>query len=483
MKNIWSKLIAIVFFGIVSQAGFCFDYPGDDSIGEATIPQAESSGLVRKPQINYSAIGDIVVSGSLPDGKYFRGIIPYNSTSELSILQGTLGSSLLNSDSLNAGGGFYPDSSSPFQPQFSPLPTTTSLQRSQVSSLLMPQQVQFAGETGSSKLQTASNLNAAFKGYYTQSRPLTAELSELETALAQQRELRKFQQDMERILKEESLFNNEETLAIEPRELSNDLQDKKLLQHFQPPKPLEPDKPKTIEDVPTEYEDIHEQMQKELDKEAEKLLGETPEEEETIEVKPPLTDAEAADKGPFGKWMKIGRAEHEKAKKILGSHKTYKSFASAKYAEYTLQAKMYLREGRYYKAADMYTLAAIYDRENGQILAKKAISLFAAGEYMSASFFLSKALLLSPEQVARKIDLVAFISNRDVIDDRLVEMDKFLQKSGSGELAFLMAYVYRNMDNASKAKGYINQAAAAMPESQAVKALKKIIDPAKDDTK
>ncbi len=486
MKNIWLKLIVIIFVGIIVPAGFCFDYPGKDSIGKATIPQAGTSGLIRKPRINYGAIGDLVVTGSLPDGSYFQGIIPYNSTSELSILQGTLNSSLLNSDSLNAGGLFYPDSSSPFQSQFSPLPTITSFNRARISPRLMPPQMQFTGEIGRSKLQSLSSLNAAFKGYYTQSRPLTAEVSELETALAEQRQLRKFQQDMDRILKEESLFN-EDTLTIESREVKNDLQETKLLQHFKPPQPLEPDKPQTVEDVPTDYADIHEQMQKELDKEAEKLLEEPAEDEKKIEPATPdnaqTKDTEAVDKGPFGKWMKIGRAEHEKALNILGSHKTYKSFAAAKYGEYTLRAKMFLKEGRYYKAADMYTLAAIYDRENAPVMAKKALSLFAAGEYMSASFFLSKAFLLSPDHAAQKVDLAEFLSSRDVIDDRLVEMDKWLQKSGSGELSFLMAYIYHNLGNTTKANQHINEAVDAMTESQAVRSLKKTINSGRDDTK
>ena len=106
MRNIWLKLIVIICIGTIAPEGVGFDYPGDDSIGKASIPQAGTSGLIRKPQINYGAIGDIVVSGSLPNGNYFQGIVPYNSTSELSILQGTLGSSLLNSGSIGSTGRF-----------------------------------------------------------------------------------------------------------------------------------------------------------------------------------------------------------------------------------------------------------------------------------------------------------------------------------------------------------------------------------------
>ena len=347
----------------------------------------------------------------------------------------------------------------------------------------MPPQMQFSGETGNSKLRSTSSLNAAFKDYYTQSRPLTAEVSELETALAEQRQLRKFQQEIDRVLKEESLFN-EDTLTIEEsKKIKDDPMETKLLQHFKPPQPPEPDKPQTVEDVAKDYADIQEQMQKELDKEAEKLLEEKPAEEKKPEDTAPgkdlPKDTEPADKGPFGKWMKIGRAEHEKALNILGPHKTYKSFAAAKYGEYELRAKMFLKEGRYYKAADMYTLAAIYDRENASVLAKKSLALFAAGEYMSASFFLSESLLLSPEHASQKIDLAKFLPGRDVIDDRLVEMDKCLQKSGSGELSFLMAYVHYNLGNIPKAKQHISEAAAAMAESQAVKSLKKTIDDTK----
>ncbi|GAI11990.1 unnamed protein product, partial [marine sediment metagenome] len=102
-----------------------------------------------------------------------------------------------------------------------------------------------------------------------------------------------------------------------------------------------------------------------------------------------------------------------KAREILGEHKTFASFAEDKFNRHMRAAEEYLKRGRYYRAADAYTLAAIYKPDDPLAYAGKSHALFAAGEYMSSALFLSRALEIFPEYAQFKIDLVAMVGDKD----------------------------------------------------------------------
>jgi len=186
-----------------------------------------------------------------------------------------------------------------------------------------------------------------------------------------------------------------------------------------------------------------------------------------------LSDTDVSRKRP-----EVLRDVSARAKAILGEHKSYDSFSEDKFNLYINAAQAYLKQGRYYRAADSFTLASIYKPKDPFAYAGKSHALFAAGEYISSALFLSRALQVMPEYVQRKVDLVDIIGGKDKLEARIADAEERLQISDAPELRFLLAYVYYQMDKLDAAKKAIDAAYKKLPNSKAIGALKKAIDSA-----
>jgi tetratricopeptide (TPR) repeat protein len=196
---------------------------------------------------------------------------------------------------------------------------------------------------------------------------------------------------------------------------------------------------------------------------------------------PEITAEGLSGKGPVDKEVdtELKGDVAAKAREILGEHKTFASFAEDKFNRHMRVAEEYLKRGRFYRAADAYTLASIYKPDDPLAYAGKSHALFAAGEYMSSALFLSRALEIFPEYAQFKIDLVAMVGDKDKLESRIANVEQWLDESGAAELQFLLGYVYYQMGRHPEAQEMINAAFEKMPESPAVVALKKAIaDPA-----
>ena len=135
-----------------------------------------------------------------------------------------------------------------------------------------------------------------------------------------------------------------------------------------------------------------------------------------------------------------------------------------------------MKQGRFYRAADAYTLASIYKPNDPLGYAGKSVALFGSGEYLSSALFLARALEIFPEYAKVKIDLVGMIGDKDTVENRILEARDWMDKSDSGELEFLLSYIYYQMDRLEFARQSIETAAKKMPDSPAVAAMKKAID-------
>jgi len=165
-----------------------------------------------------------------------------------------------------------------------------------------------------------------------------------------------------------------------------------------------------------------------------------------------------------------------RAKGIMGSYKSFASFSQDKFNQHLRAAETYLKQGRYYLAADTYTLASIYKPGDPLAYAGKSYALFAAGEYMSSALFLSRALEIFPEYARFKIDIGAMIGDIDGVESRIADIEQWQERSGSAELQFLLGYIYYQTDRLERAKEAIDEAYEKMPEAPAVLALRKAID-------
>jgi len=159
-----------------------------------------------------------------------------------------------------------------------------------------------------------------------------------------------------------------------------------------------------------------------------------------------------------------------------GIYKSFAAYNDDKFNRHMLTAEKYMKQGRFYRAADAYTLATIYKPADPLGYAGKSQALFAAGEYMSSSLFLARTLEIFPEYAKVKVDLIAMIGDKDTVEARILEAREWTERSESGELAFLLSYIYYQMDRMEFSRQAIESAAKKMPNSRAVAAMKKAVE-------
>ena len=167
------------------------------------------------------------------------------------------------------------------------------------------------------------------------------------------------------------------------------------------------------------------------------------------------------------------------AKQIMGPHKDLRTYKDVRFREKFAEAAGYLRQGKYYQASDAFEMASVYMPGHPAADVGRALALFGAGEYVSSSLFLSRALASKPGYARTEIDLVVALGNRDKLEARVSDLERWLGRSEEGELEYLLAYIYFRTGRINKAEIAINTAAKRMPNKAAVNALKEAIAIAK----
>ncbi len=239
----------------------------------------------------------------------------------------------------------------------------------------------------------------------------------------------------------------------------------------------QPEEPEQVEQIEQEFEeaevekdlDVYEQM-KQIIEEIQKSQEETPQKEQPDEQIPSEEEIQSTDK------LAEVSLSVVKAQIVVGKFKTFASFVDDKFNMYLRAGENYLKEGKYYSAADAYTMASIYRPKDPLAYAGRSHALFAAGEYMSSALFLSRALEIFPQYAAFKINLLSMVGDRDTLETRIVEAQQWLEKSKAAELHFLLGYIYFQADRLENAQNAINAAYEKMPNSQAVNILKTVIN-------
>jgi len=174
-----------------------------------------------------------------------------------------------------------------------------------------------------------------------------------------------------------------------------------------------------------------------------------------------------------------------RTKAILGSYRSLDSFWNDKFNQHITASEKYLEDGRYYRSAGAYTLALIYKPEEPLAYMGKSHALFAAGEYVSSALFLSRAIAAASQgreaedyNVGQLLALGSqFLSyiDRDKLESRLADVERWQERSNSTELQFLLGYIYYQMGRLGAAWEAIDGAYKKMPEAPAVIALREVI--------
>jgi len=447
--------------------------------GSGSNPPTSGSGLIRS-QSPMDTSGNMLITGNVGGGRFFRGVVPYNSPSDF---QGYLGSSALDSfirDS--AGSESFLGYTGRTLPYYSQTRTVTSTSPDQGGIVRPPVAGIGAGISktegvilGRSIAREKSISEQDFKMYGIGARPMSMTLSEMQklisTEVAQyplggnriptEEEKDKAEQPAKETKKAGEKANKiKEDIFGGEKDIKKTEQAKEKQQEFQMgkvPAGLNKEGPM----------DVYSQMKQEAAKPKQAAAGK-------IE---PGSDT-GKKKNPMEKISEKDRVITE-AKQILGEHKTFISMTNDKFNEYMAAGEYYLKEGKYYKAADAYTLASLYKPDNPLAYAGRSHALFIAGEYMSSALFLSRAIEIFPEYAQFKIDIEGMIGSRDKLENRIANVEELLKMTDAPEMQFLLGYICYQVGRIELAKGAIAAACEKMPDSKAAAALKEVIESGK----
>ena len=409
--------------------------------------QGQNQRLLTRPN-PLAASGNDVVTGNVGGLRYFHGVVPYGSSYYNSANLGDSGSNDINL--------FLRQSTDPILSDRNPGQTRAFYEPQRAVSSFY---VQNGQKTPLSSAITQSQRNPyALPGQpqtmlaESPPRPLSTNNLELEQILSRQVQLKEAAK--EKLIEDKSKFKDFFETVLKPEEPEKNEQE------------LKPEEEQKIP-VKPEIEILNKskEEQEKLNLEQEATAKES--QKETNENTPAEGEPAKPDEA----------ALHAQAKHILGEHETYAGLAEAKFSDYMRAAEEFIREGMFYKAADAYALAAVWKSDDVRPYAGQAFALFAAGEYMSSAYYLSRAIEMNPALAAKKYDLPGLIGDRDIFENRLIEMTTWQERSGSGELAFLMAYILYQDGKVSKAADAIGKAEEKMPDSAAVAILKNVIIP------
>ncbi|MBN2212211.1 MAG: hypothetical protein JW709_12510 [Sedimentisphaerales bacterium] len=136
--------------------------------------------------------------------------------------------------------------------------------------------------------------------------------------------------------------------------------------------------------------------------------------------------------------------------------------------KYLRQGRDYLYKGEYYRAADQFSLAALYQPRNPGVYLARCHALLGAGEFLSAAFYLSKALTAPP---TTSDAVPATLPTVPVLQERLTEIKRWREQTAEPMLLFIQGYVEACLGQSDQARQTLTQAAEEMPAEPAIQRL------------
>jgi len=513
-------LLCLAFSSVAWAIGSGTSPPGTAPVGSSR------TRLTRSPN-PMDTSSNLVITGNITAGKSFQGVVPYQASTSFS---GTMGSSALDSfirDS--AGSESFGRPAGQSVPYYSATGSVTTTLPGARGGVFMPQGETFGSNYPAGRLPDEAILNqpqmlpaggaasTQYKHFVSSpyyhppvlppNRPMSMTTEEMEKMISSDAERYSRNVNLQPTGVGDQQQQEQQQKQIE--QLKNDLGQagKKapeikqgLAKELSAPKGLSKEGLQPFEKVQAqapkqktakkEQVDVFEQMKQQLEDFKKSFESEWAGKTTKQPAKPSVdTNEPGRRKEKETKPPEEGASKEEpavdkispvdlsaKAKGILGEHNSLASFAKDKFNQHIKAAENYMKQGQYYRAADAYTLASYYKPEDPLAYAGKSYALFGAGEYMSSSLFLSRALEIFPEYALFKINLETMIGDRDRLESRIVEAEQRLEKGNSPELQFLLAYVYYQLGRTEAAKKAIDEAYLMMPQWPAAKTLKKVLD-------
>ncbi len=453
--------------------------------GRDPVSSGRNTGLRRSPNPVGSS-GNDVITGNVSGDKYFRGNVPYRSATNFG--GSTSSTSLDNFLRRSSDSSVYDYNSGRYKPYYS-TSGSVSLIRPGRSAVFSAPDVDFsgrvaAGTTTTDALPQRMNTNPDHQLFSNQMRSIQLNSEETRRAIETDLNTRFKNLQVENVEADVEIQKVKPDLAKAKGQvdaLRTELKEKQrqaVLNKFDPEKAEEPQQATKLTETERlaakvasgEQLDVYDQMRMEvvglgemLKVKQEIAKQESPTQEESLEE---------TQKDP----------SPEKIVVEAKTHKTLAAFKNDKFNKHLRLAESYLKEGKYYQASNAYSLAEFFKPGDPIVYAGKSQALFAAGEFMSSAYYLSEAVRVFPGIVKIKIDIVAIVDDRDVLESRASDVEELIKEFNSVELKYLLSYVYCQMGRLDRAKELIDDAYKTNPDMQMVQVIKSEIDEALNKT-
>jgi len=146
-----------------------------------------------------------------------------------------------------------------------------------------------------------------------------------------------------------------------------------------------------------------------------------------------------------------------------------------KFERYLKAAEAYLQQGQYGSAAKAFTLASHYRPNEARAYLGKSHALLGASEYLNSAISLAQAIELDSRVALAQADLVETLGGPEAFVTRISGLEYCAKTNNEPQLQFLLAYVYRQMNQPAEAQAALEAAAKALPASLALDLLKAAI--------
>lgn len=457
-----NQICFVVFLMCTVGRAVAMEAPGARSpIGSPTqVPSAHRTGAIPNRQDLYGYVGNLTVTGNIGGGRHFRGIVPYGSSYYVDSGNLDPGRRAVNSFLRRSVG---------YEPYFDPSRTVTSLQRGSVSGLSSPT-VSAQGRSSSASHQWLASFDVADLLRPPEQRPLAPSPQSVEAIL-------------DRKISTDFLKRSTETSEAQIKRPGIEISKESTLSLPEIPAPPEPIRPGETDNLQEHLEKEKSFYQTMRDRIADSIALESEDLSQGGEQAEPSEQTDsAAEQTPLGRSKVLQRPEDvvdpSMGRIALKGYPDYSHLARAKTDAYLAAGEQFLKEGQYYRAADAFELASVWDRDGALPALARSHALFAAGEYMSSAYYLSEALSRSPELVEAEVNWDSLLKTRDDYENRLVELSTWQQRSNSPELAFLMGYVLFKDGKLTRARISAEYAQDMMPDHAAADILQKAIEKA-----
>jgi hypothetical protein len=126
----------------------------------------------------------------------------------------------------------------------------------------------------------------------------------------------------------------------------------------------------------------------------------------------------------------------------LTSKMAMQAYAHTKFNRFMKEGEQYLKEGKYAKAADAYSLASVYHSGHALAEAGKSHALMARRAYSASALYLIRALNGLPDYAKTNMGLSDLVGGPKAIKGHIDRLESCTEDQPVPELKLLLAFVY-----------------------------------------